>query len=309
MPVRSKHRQPGGGWAGRHGSRRAARGQALPTPPKRRRPVRPPSRSGWCRRPSRARRQGCAHDSPQELPGHPVARGERCVTVPAAGPAGTRQIHHGNGPSRGGGCGSPGRLEGWCGEGSLRVGASNRRKHAAILSWKAPSCQGRYVKRGGYRAVRAAPTTGAPSVLPEPRKKVDTPRLKLLEYGRTRSTRAPGWRLGRQAARHTGRTRGRAERAPTGNRKRHRRRCRQGGRDMARTVGIDLGTTNSVVAVMEGGEPVVIPNAEGGRTTPSVVGFTKSGERVVGAAAKRQAVVNPENTVFSGQATDGPTLR
>src|SRR5262245_50173291 len=68
---------------------------------------------------------------------------------------------------------------------------------------------------------------------------------------------------------------------------------------MAKTVGIDLGTTNSVVAVMEGGEPTVIPNAEGGRTTPSVVGFTKSGERVVGAAAKRQAVVNPENTVFS----------
>ena len=68
---------------------------------------------------------------------------------------------------------------------------------------------------------------------------------------------------------------------------------------MAKTVGIDLGTTNSVVAVMEGGEAVVIPNAEGARTTPSVVGFTKSGERVVGAAAKRQAVVNPENTIFS----------
>jgi molecular chaperone DnaK len=69
--------------------------------------------------------------------------------------------------------------------------------------------------------------------------------------------------------------------------------------DMTKTVGIDLGTTNSVVAVIEGGEPVVIANAEGGRTTPSVVGFTKGGERVVGAAAKRQAVVNPENTVFS----------
>jgi molecular chaperone DnaK len=68
---------------------------------------------------------------------------------------------------------------------------------------------------------------------------------------------------------------------------------------MAKTVGIDLGTTNSVVAVMEGGEPKVIPNAEGGRTTPSVVGFTKTGERVVGAAAKRQAVVNPQNTIYS----------
>jgi molecular chaperone DnaK len=68
---------------------------------------------------------------------------------------------------------------------------------------------------------------------------------------------------------------------------------------MGKIVGIDLGTTNSVVAVMEGREPAVIPNAEGGRTTPSVVGFTKGGERVVGAAAKRQAVVNPENTVFS----------
>ncbi len=68
---------------------------------------------------------------------------------------------------------------------------------------------------------------------------------------------------------------------------------------MAKTVGIDLGTTNSVVAVMEAGEPVVIPNAEGGRTTPSVVAFTKSGERLVGQLARRQAVVNPENTVYS----------
>jgi molecular chaperone DnaK len=68
---------------------------------------------------------------------------------------------------------------------------------------------------------------------------------------------------------------------------------------MGKIVGIDLGTTNSVVSVLEGREPTVIPNAEGGRTTPSVVGFTKGGERVVGAAAKRQAVVNPENTVFS----------
>jgi molecular chaperone DnaK len=68
---------------------------------------------------------------------------------------------------------------------------------------------------------------------------------------------------------------------------------------MARTVGIDLGTTNSVVAVLEGGEPVVIPNAEGNRTTPSVVAFTKNGERLVGAPAKRQAIINPENTIYS----------
>jgi molecular chaperone DnaK len=68
---------------------------------------------------------------------------------------------------------------------------------------------------------------------------------------------------------------------------------------MAKVLGIDLGTTNSCMAVMEGGEPVVIPNAEGGRTTPSVVAFTKSGERLVGQAAKRQAVVNPKNTVYS----------
>src|SRR6476660_1006853 len=68
---------------------------------------------------------------------------------------------------------------------------------------------------------------------------------------------------------------------------------------MSKIIGIDLGTTNSVVAVMEGGEPVVITNAEGGRLTPSVVGFTKSGERLVGQVAKRQAVTNPENTVFS----------
>jgi molecular chaperone DnaK len=66
-----------------------------------------------------------------------------------------------------------------------------------------------------------------------------------------------------------------------------------------KVIGIDLGTTNSVVAVMEGGDPVVIPNAEGGRTTPSVVGFTKDGERLVGQIAKRQAVTNPHNTIFS----------
>jgi molecular chaperone DnaK len=66
-----------------------------------------------------------------------------------------------------------------------------------------------------------------------------------------------------------------------------------------KVIGIDLGTTNSVVAVLEGGDPVVIPNSEGGRTTPSVVGFTKDGERLVGQIAKRQAVTNPKNTVFS----------
>lgn len=68
---------------------------------------------------------------------------------------------------------------------------------------------------------------------------------------------------------------------------------------MAKIVGIDLGTTNSVVAVMEGGDPVVIPNAEGNRTTPSVVAFTKNGERLVGQTAKRQATINPENTFYS----------
>jgi len=66
-----------------------------------------------------------------------------------------------------------------------------------------------------------------------------------------------------------------------------------------KVIGIDLGTTNSVVSVLEGGDPVVIPNAEGGRTTPSVVGFTKDGERLVGQIAKRQAVTNPTNTIFS----------
>ncbi len=68
---------------------------------------------------------------------------------------------------------------------------------------------------------------------------------------------------------------------------------------MAKIIGIDLGTTNSVVAVMEGGEPKVIPNEEGGRTTPSVVAFTKSGERLVGQVAKRQAITNPANTIYS----------
>jgi len=68
---------------------------------------------------------------------------------------------------------------------------------------------------------------------------------------------------------------------------------------MSKTIGIDLGTTNACVAVMEGGEPKVIPNEEGGRTTPSVVAFTKTGERLVGQVAKRQAITNPENTVYS----------
>ncbi|HIE39693.1 MAG TPA: molecular chaperone DnaK, partial [Anaerolineae bacterium] len=68
---------------------------------------------------------------------------------------------------------------------------------------------------------------------------------------------------------------------------------------MGKIVGIDLGTTNSVVAVLEGGEPVVIPTAEGGRLCPSVVAFTKTDERLVGQTARRQAIVNPENTIFS----------
>ena len=68
---------------------------------------------------------------------------------------------------------------------------------------------------------------------------------------------------------------------------------------MSKILGIDLGTTNCCVAVMEGNKPVVILNDEGHRTTPSIVGFTASGERKVGASARRQAVINPENTVFS----------
>src|SRR5881409_2276502 len=68
---------------------------------------------------------------------------------------------------------------------------------------------------------------------------------------------------------------------------------------MAKVIGIDLGTTNSCMAVMEGGEPLVLENSEVKRTTPSVVAFTKSGERIVGDAAKRQAVTNPRNTVYS----------
>src|SRR5881296_1010679 len=68
---------------------------------------------------------------------------------------------------------------------------------------------------------------------------------------------------------------------------------------MPRAIGIDLGTSNSCMAVMEGGEPVVIANAEGGRTTPSVVAMSKNGERLVGQVAKRQAVTNPDNTIYS----------
>src|SRR6188768_2268697 len=68
---------------------------------------------------------------------------------------------------------------------------------------------------------------------------------------------------------------------------------------MAKVLGVDLGTTNSCMSVMEGGDPVVLENSEGARTTPSIVAFSKNGERLVGQAAKRQAVTNPENTVFS----------
>ena len=78
--------------------------------------------------------------------------------------------------------------------------------------------------------------------------------------------------------------------------------------DMGKILGIDLGTTNSCMAVMEGGEPTVIPNGEGSRTTPSVVAFTKNGERLVGQAAKRQAVTNPQNTVFSAKRLIGRKL-
>ena len=83
---------------------------------------------------------------------------------------------------------------------------------------------------------------------------------------------------------------------------------------MGKIIGIDLGTTNSVVAVMEGGEPQVITNAEGGRITPSVVAFAKSGERLVGQVAKRQAITNPENTIFSikrfmGRRYDDPEVQ
>ena len=70
---------------------------------------------------------------------------------------------------------------------------------------------------------------------------------------------------------------------------------------MGKIIGIDLGTTNSCMSVMEGGESVVIPNSEGARTTPSVVAFAKDGERLVGQAAKRQAVTNPSNTIFSAK--------
>ena len=73
---------------------------------------------------------------------------------------------------------------------------------------------------------------------------------------------------------------------------------------MSKVIGIDLGTTNSCVSIMEGGEPVVIANSEGGRTTPSMVAITDSGERLVGQQAKRQAVTNPENTLYCHQAPD-----
>src|SRR5882762_7772976 len=70
---------------------------------------------------------------------------------------------------------------------------------------------------------------------------------------------------------------------------------------MAKAVGIDLGTTNSVIAAVEGGQPTVIPNAEGSRTTPSVVAFTEQGERLVGQVARRQAILNPKGTIYSAK--------
>src|SRR5581483_11743214 len=83
---------------------------------------------------------------------------------------------------------------------------------------------------------------------------------------------------------------------------------------MAKVIGIDLGTTNSVVAIMEAGEPVVLENSEGSRLTPSVVAISKSGERLVGQVAKRQAITNPENTIFSvkrlmGRKYDDPEVQ
>ena len=78
---------------------------------------------------------------------------------------------------------------------------------------------------------------------------------------------------------------------------------------MSKIIGIDLGTTNSCVAVMEGGEAVVIPNAEGNRTTPSVVAFSKDGERMVGQVAKRQAITNPDRTVISIKREMAPITR
>src|SRR4029077_3641192 len=83
---------------------------------------------------------------------------------------------------------------------------------------------------------------------------------------------------------------------------------------MGKIIALDLGTTNSVVAVMEGGEPTVIPSAEGGRTVPSVVAFNKTGERLVGEIAKRQAITNPENTIYSikrfmGRRWDDPEVQ
>ncbi|RLJ04015.1 MAG: molecular chaperone DnaK, partial [Candidatus Aenigmatarchaeota archaeon] len=83
---------------------------------------------------------------------------------------------------------------------------------------------------------------------------------------------------------------------------------------MAKIIGIDLGTTNSCVALMEGGDPKVIANVEGNRTTPSIVAFTDSGERLVGQAAKRQAITNPENTVYAvkrliGRKFDSPEVQ
>src|ERR1700722_9794808 len=104
------------------------------------------------------------------------------------------------------------------------------------------------------------------------------------------------WQQGCSEKRPLHRTGARAGHRGAGRNRQTKRRA-EGTADMAKAVGIDLGTTNSVVSVLEAGEPVVIPNAEGGRTTPSVVGFSKTGEVLVGEVAKRQAITNPDRTI------------
>src|SRR6185436_3202444 len=129
------------------------------------------------------------------------------------------------------------------------------------------------------------------------------PRSDRLTRPAVRSVSAPGRRV-RRVRRARGQCHRRTSKGVPTARPGHPPSARHGRQEegvanMPKVIGIDLGTTNSAVAYMEGGEPTIIPNAEGGRITPSVVAFTKSGERLVGQVAKRQAITNPENTIYS----------
>ena len=178
-----------------------------------------------------------------------------------------------------------------------------------------PACPRGPEPRSRHRPARGRDRRRAAARLPDPR-----PRPPPCPRGRERRLRSGG---AAQLAERPARERPAWPSDPTSlaaqpdtepNHQLHNPPARGAPEPMGKIIGIDLGTTNSVVAVMEGGEPIVIASAEGGRTVPSVVAFTKTGERLVGQLAKRQAVTNPANTVYSikrfmGRRWDDPEVK